>query len=378
MIERYQTINPATGCVIESYPTLSTSQLDRVLTELSEGQKKWGKTSIDERIKCIRNIRQLLLDHVENYAQLITDEMGKTLVEARAEVQKCTTLCDYYVENAKAFLAPEPIHCDGVNAERVLKPLGLIYAIMPWNFPFWQVLRAVIPNLLLGNAIVLKHVENVIGCGYALESLVQEATKGMACHVFKNIVIDLSLSEYVIKHEVVAAVTLTGSNRAGSVVAKHAGEVCKKSLMELGGSDAYIIRADVDVDEVAKEIVQVRMANAGQVCISPKRLIVDASIKEAFEAAVVKYVSRVHVDNPNDSSTVMGPLAREDLRDNLHMQVMKCESEGATLLTGGKKLEHLGGTYYAPTVLSNVTSEMTAFKEELFGSGDFHYRITQR
>lgn len=177
----------------------------------------------------------------------------------------------------------------------------------------------------------------------------------------------LNLSEYVIKHDAVAAVTLTGSNKAGSIVAKQAGEVCKKSVLELGGSDPYIIRADVDVDEVAKKIVQVRMTNAGQVCISPKRLIVDARIKKDFEAAVVCCVNRMNVGNPNNPSTTIGPMARGDLRDNLHAQVKQCESEGATLLTGGQKLDYESGVFYAPTVLSDVTPEMTAFKEELFG-----------
>ena len=225
-------------------------------------------------------------------------------------------------------------------------------------------MRAAIPNLLLGNAIVLKHAENVIGCGIALQEIIDQATQ---LEVFQQIVIDLSLSEFIIKHPSIAAVTLTGSNRAGAIVAKQAGEVCKKCVLELGGSDAYIIRYDTDIDSTAKQIVLVRMSNTGQVCISPKRLIVDHSIKAQFEQAIVKYVKLLNVGDPLQSNTTMGPMARKDLRDNLHQQVQSTIAQGAQCLTGGKILDNNQGFYYQPTVLTNVTDEMTAFKEELFG-----------
>ncbi len=366
MIDKYQSINPATGETLGEYPTLSKIQLDEVILDVKDAQKLWHDYTVEKKLQCIEKIGQILLKNKHDYALLITNEMGKTLKESIAEVEKCAFLCSYYSEHGKASMAAQKIDFEGLNAERVFEPLGVIYTIMPWNFPFWQVLRAAIPNLLIGNGIVLKHAENVIGAGYAIESIIFEAT---GLNIFKNIAIDLSLSEHIIKHPDIAAVTLTGSNRAGAIVAKQAGEVCKKAVLELGGSDAYIIRADVDVDEVAKHIVKVRMANAGQVCISPKRLIVDVSIKEVFEKAILEAVKTIKMGNPLDDETTMGPMARADLRDNLNRQIAKSIDQGARLLIGGKEVpsenEHV--VYYEPTVLTNVTSEMTAFQEELFG-----------
>jgi len=367
MINEYQTINPTTGKVIASYPTLSQLQLDEKLNVIHRHQAAWQKVPLKQRSDCIRKIGQLLLDSGSEGAQLMTDEMGKTLSESLAEIKKCATLCNYYADHAEVFLAPKKINYDNLNAEQVLEPLGVIYTIMPWNFPFWQVLRGAIPTLLLGNAVILKHAENVIGCGYFLEKLIQQATQSTECEVFKNIVIDLSLSEFVIKHDAVVAVTLTGSNRAGSIVAKHAGEACKKSVLELGGSDPYIIRSDVNINDVAEKVTKARMVNAGQVCISPKRLIVDRQIKSAFEQAVVECVNQIKVGDPNDKASTMGPMARADLREHLHAQVMQSQREGARLLVGGEFINDKEGLFYAPTVLSDVTSSMTAFKEELFG-----------
>lgn len=366
MITKYQTINPATGQVLAEYPTLVQEALDHIIAELKHGQYVWRNKDLDYRVACIRKIRDLLLQRLDEYAHLITSEMGKPLRESIAEVRKCAFLCEYYSDNAHTFLSPQKINYDGLNAERVFEPLGLIYTIMPWNFPFWQVFRATIPNLLLGNGIVLKHAENVIGAGYAIESILQQAT-GLS--ILKNIVIDLSLSEYLIAHHDIAAVTLTGSKRAGSTVAKKAGEACKKVVLELGGSDAYIIRKDVDVEKVAKQIVTVRMANAGQVCISPKRLIVDKAIKQAFEEAVVNAVAKIKVGNPQAHDTDVGPMARVDLRNALKQQIAMSVKQGAKLLIGGCEIPSKtpNVAYYQPTVLTDVTKGMVAFTEELFG-----------
>ncbi len=367
MIKSHKTFNPSNGKLLETYPVFSESKLNNLLSTLKAEQNKWRAVPIDERIKTVKTIGQILLKNIDQYAQLITDEMGKTLAESKAEIKKSSFLCDYYAENGKAFLTPEKIDYHGLNAERIFEPLGVIYSITPWNFPFWQVFRVAIPNLLLGNALVLKHAENVIGSGYALESIIETATAPLGCKVFKNVVIDLNLSNYIICHDAVAAVTLTGSNRAGSVVASQAGKACKKSVMELGGSDPYIIRSDVDLDEIVKHITSVRMSNAGQVCISPKRLIVNESIKDAFEQAIVREVQKIVLGNPNDPLVTMGPMARKDLRDTLHKQVQKSLQEGASLLAGGKVIDNEHGCFYTPTVLTDVTENMTAFKEELFG-----------
>ena len=366
MIEKYQTINPSNGEVLGNYATLSETQLEGVIETVFQAQKNWKQSALGYRIDCIRKIKEDLDKNIEQYAALITTEMGKPITESRAEITKCGFLCDFYIKNARKLLADQPIHFEGLNAKRVFEPLGVIYTIMPWNFPFWQVFRSAIPSLLLGNGIILKHAENVIGSGYAIEAIIRKAS---GIDIFKNIVIDLALSPQIIKHKYIAAVTLTGSNRAGKIVAGEAGKVCKKALLELGGSDAYILRKDIDIEAVAGHIVSARMANAGQVCISPKRLIVDVSIKAAFENALIKNIKSIKIGDPKKTETMMGPMARRGLRDNVHRQVCATVDEGAKLLTGGQPVAtaHADSLYYAPTVLTDVLPTMTAFKEEVFG-----------
>ncbi|WP_162896492.1 aldehyde dehydrogenase family protein [Cysteiniphilum halobium] len=366
MKKEYQTINPSNGKLLNTYQILTLSEIDQTIAKVKKIQLLWRDRMIDQRIESVKTIKSLLLQNIDQYAHLVTSEMGKTLKESVAEIKKCAFLCDYYVEHAKQMLCPQKIDYQDLNAERVFAPLGVIYMIMPWNFPFWQVFRAAIPSILIGNGIVLKHAENVIGSAEVIEGIF---TKALGLSLLKNVVIDLAHSEYIIKHRDIAAVTLTGSNRAGSIVAKQAGEVCKKSVLELGGSDAYIIRKDVDVERVAKEIVSVRMLNSGQVCISPKRLIVDQSIKVAFEKAILNAIDEIIVGDPLAEITTMGPMARADLRDNLHHQIEVSIAQGAKLLAGGKslKIDNAEGFYYAPTVLTDVTPSMLAFKEELFG-----------
>ncbi|WP_192484845.1 MULTISPECIES: aldehyde dehydrogenase family protein [Cysteiniphilum] len=366
MKKEYQTINPSNAKLLETYPMLTLPEIDQTIEKVKNAQLLWRDHAIDQRIEYIQKIKVLLLQNFDQYARLITNEMGKTLKESISEIKKCAFLCDYYAEHAKAMLSPQKINYQGLNAERVFAPLGVIYMIMPWNFPFWQVFRAAIPNILIGNGIVLKHAENVIGSACAIEALF---TQAIELPLLKNVVIDLAHSEHIIKHYDIAAVTLTGSNRAGSIVAKQAGEVCKKTVLELGGSDAYIIRKDVDVESVAKEIVNVRVLNSGQVCISPKRLIVDKAIKVAFEQAVLNTIDEIVVGDPLAENTTMGPMARVDLRDNIHHQIEQSIAQGAKLLTGGHFLKtgNTKGFYYAPTVLTDVAPSMLAFQEELFG-----------
>ncbi|WP_440651854.1 aldehyde dehydrogenase family protein [Cysteiniphilum sp. 19S12-1] len=366
MKKEYQTINPSNGQRLNTYQVFTLPEIDQTIEKVKNAQSLWRSHAIDQRIESVERIKSLLLQNIDQYARLITNEMGKTLKESIAEIKKCAFLCDYYAEHAVAMLSSQKIDYPGLNAERVFAPLGVIYMIMPWNFPFWQVFRAAIPNILIGNGIVLKHAENVIGSACAIESLFTQAIGQL---ILSNVVIDLAHSEHIIKHRDIAAVTLTGSNRAGSIVAKQAGEVCKKTVLELGGSDAYIIRRDVDVEAVAKEIVHVRMLNSGQVCISPKRLIVDKSIKVAFEKAVLNAISKINIGDPLAENTTMGPMARLDLRDNLHRQIEVSIEQSAKLLTGGKFLEidNAQGFYYAPTVLTDVTPSMLAFQEEMFG-----------
>ncbi|WP_162902195.1 aldehyde dehydrogenase family protein [Facilibium subflavum] len=364
MIEEYQTHNPATGEVLATYATLSAFQVQSLIEDAYETQKRWAKVPVDKRIQGIKEIAKLLRDHVDEYAGLITDEMGKTLTESTAEIEKCAFLCDFYASHAKTWLSPQKIDYEDLHAERIFSPLGVVYSITPWNFPFWQVFRAAISNLLLGNTIVLKHAENVIGCSYAISSLIHQA---VGEEVLKPVVIDLSLSQKIIEHPKIAAITFTGSPKVGRVIASQAGAVGKKLVLELGGSDPYIIREDIDIESVAKHITQVRMANAGQVCVSRKRLIVDSKIKQDFEKAILHYVEQIPVGHPKLQSTLMGPMAKMSLLKQLDQQIKQSIEQGAKLLAGGHALSDQSGFYYAPTVLTDVTSKMTAFVEELFG-----------
>ena len=360
-----KTINPATGETLNSYSEHSILEIDEIIINLKEQQSKWRKTKVENRINCIKNIKRILLEKCDSYAIVITNEMGKPFKESIAEIKKCISLCEFYINHGENFLKDQNIELIGVKAKRIFQPLGIIYTIMPWNFPFWQVLRSIIPSILLGNVVILKHAENVIESGYRIEYLIHEST-GLS--ILKNIVINFNLSEYIIKHPMVSAVTFTGSNKVGSIIARQAGEVCKKVILELGGSDAYIIRKDVNIKEVADHIVKTRMLNAGQVCISPKRLIVDKSIQYDFEKEILESVHRIKMGDPFNPEYSMGPLAKYNVRDNLDNQVKKSIQQGAKLIYGGHIIkEQPNGLYYSPTILTNVTTEMVAFKEELFG-----------
>ncbi|MFZ9035791.1 MAG: aldehyde dehydrogenase family protein [Francisellaceae bacterium] len=364
MITHYHTINPATGDEIFSYKTLQQDEIDSILVTLEDQQRSWSALAVERRAGYLMDIANNLEKNVDSYASIMTQEMGKTFLESQAEVKKCASLCRFYAANGAAMLADETVEYDGPDAIRVFKPLGVIYSITPWNFPLWQVLRAIVPSLLIGNAVILKHAENVIGCGNMAAKLINEC---VGLDIVKHIVIDLSLSDYNIRHPIVKAVTITGSNRAGAIVAKTAGEVCKKSVLELGGSDPYIIRADADIEAAASQIVKSRMANAGQVCVSPKRVIVHERIIKAFEQLILREVSQIVVGDPMDEKTTMGPMARADLRQMLDEQVRKSIDQGARCLMGGQKRDINGGVYYSPTVLTDVKPGMVAFDEELFG-----------
>lgn len=357
--------NPATDEWIASYTGQTAEQIESLLEQNSAAFRIWRATPMRERVAAYRRLAALLRERSDTLAAIITDEMGKTLTAARAEVEKCAVTIEWIAENGPALLADEPVGVD--NDDRVYVswlPIGSVLAVMPWNFPLWQVIRASGPIMLSGNGFILKHAPNVMGSAYALQEVYESA--GFPAGLFTNLVTDNETVARVIEDDRVAAVTLTGSLRAGSAVAAIAGRALKKSLLELGGSDAFIVLADANIDRAVKAAVEARFQNAGQVCLAAKRFILEAPIAEEFTRKFVRAVSELKVGDPRDPQTQVGPMARKDLRDELHDQVERTLSAGATLLLGGKKWEG-SGNFYAPTVLADVVPGMAAFDEETFG-----------
>lgn len=358
------TINPATGAVIKQYPVMSQQEVAGILSQVHSVQQSYAQSPISERVVCMQNTAQLLRKNKEQYAALITEEMGKPILQSLAEIEKCAVLFDYYAECGPTFLQPELVKTELSKSYCVPMPLGIIYAIMPWNFPFWQVMRFAAPNLMLGNAGVLKHAPISTGVSLAIEKLLVAA--GFPENLFRSLVMEVSLSPYVIQHPYVAGVTLTGSNATGKIVAKEAGAALKKVVLELGGSDPYVVLADADLELAAAECVASRLGNAGQVCIAAKRAIVVESVRAEFEAQVIAKAKQYSLGNPVDKNTLLGPMARLDLRDKVHAQVQRAITDGAKCVLGGE-IPNQPGFYYPATVLVDVAATSPAFHEEIFG-----------
>ncbi len=356
--------NPATGAVIARYPIDDAAATETRLGEAQAGFEIWRRTPVGERARMLARLSQRLLADIERLAALITSEMGKTIAEARAEVRKCATLAAWFAEHGPALIADERAPVDDAEVYVSYLPLGIVLGIMPWNFPLWQAMRAAVPILLAGNGFLLKHAPNVMGCAYALRQAFEES--GAPRGVLGVINIDAEAVEAVLADRRIAAVTLTGSVRAGAAVAAQAGRLIKKSLLELGGSDPYIVLADADLDRAVATAVTARFQNAGQVCLAAKRFILEAPIAERFTEAFVQAARGLVVGDPMREDTRIGPIAREDLREGLDRQVRRSIERGARLLLGGHALEG-PGTFYAPTVLSQVRPGMAAFDEETFG-----------
>ncbi len=359
-----KSISPVTGALIQSYSEMSREQIQTVIQKTHRAHLIWRHTTFSERIKRLKKLSDLLRQEIETHARLVTLEMGKPIKEARAEIEKCAWVCDYYAENAERFLADLPIKTDAGKSFVSYQPLGVVLAIMPWNFPYWQVLRFAAPTLTAGNGVLLKHAPNVTGCALAIETLFLQA--GFPENVFTTLRADVDHVSGMIENPLVRAVTLTGSTRAGSAVAQKAGEMLKKTVLELGGSDPYIILEDADLEAAATACVTSRLINSGQSCVAAKRFIVPESIAERFEGLMVEKMRAMQTGDPMLEETQIGPLARTDLRDNLHRQVTKSISAGATCLLGGK-IPPGDGAFYPPTVLGNVQQGMPAYHEELFG-----------
>jgi succinate-semialdehyde dehydrogenase/glutarate-semialdehyde dehydrogenase len=360
-----RSINPATGELLAEYPEHTSAEAHARLARAHEAFAAWSRRGLADRLAVLANMARLLRDQRDELARLATLEMGKTLVSAEAEVEKCASLCDYYAEHAAAMLAPEPVASDATSSQLIrFDPLGVLLAIMPWNFPYWQAFRAAVPALAAGNTVALKHASNVCGCALAMERLWREA--GLAEHAFVVLLVPGERASALVAHAAVAAVTLTGSEPAGEAVAAAAGAALKKTVLELGGSDPFIVLADADVALAARQAAAARTINNGQSCIAAKRFIVDERVADAFEAAFAAALAALKVGDPLERTTDVGPLARPDLVLELDRQVHASIAAGAQLVLGGRRVER-PGSFYAPTLLTGVRPGMAAFDEETFG-----------
>ncbi|KOP51312.1 succinate dehydrogenase [Pseudomonas coronafaciens pv. porri] len=357
-------INPATSEQIGHYPFESEASQDSTLARATTGFAGWRRKPVQERAQLIVAMGKALRDDAENIAGMISREMGKPVTQARAEVEKCAQLCDWYAAHGPAMLVAEPTQVEHDKARIEYRPLGPILAVMPWNFPIWQALRGAIPTLLAGNTYVLKHAPNVMGCAYLMRDAFQQA--GFPQGVFEVLNVLPEGVSKAIADPRIAAVTLTGSVRAGQAIGAQAGAALKKCVLELGGSDPFIVLNDADLDQAVKAAVIGRFQNTGQVCAAAKRLIIEQAVVEEFTRRFVEQTRQLVVGDPLSGDTYIGPMARVDLRDELHAQVQATLTEGATLLLGGKKADGQGN-YYEPTVLGDVTDQMTSFRQELFG-----------
>ncbi|MFF3500632.1 NAD-dependent succinate-semialdehyde dehydrogenase [Streptomyces sp. NPDC003247] len=356
--------DPATGTELARYTPQPPQEVDAVLDAAAAAQADWRRRDLTERTPLLREMARVLREGRDHYAALITAEMGKPITEARAEIEKCAMTCDYYAEHAPAQLADRPVASNATESAVVYDPLGVVLAVMPWNYPFWQFFRFAAPALAAGNGTLLKHANNVPQCALAVEEVVRKA--GAPEGLCRTLLIEVDQVAGLIADPRVAAVTLTGSTEVGAIVAAQAAAVLKKQVLELGGSDPFIVLADADVAAAAATAVKARYVNVGQSCVNAKRFIVEETVADAFVAAFTEAAAALRVGDPTDPDTAIGPMARGNLRDTLHDQVRRTLDAGAVLALGGEVPDG-PGCYYPPTVLDHVTPGMAAFDEETFG-----------
>ena len=359
-----KSINPATSEVIAEYREHTADEVSSIISDVNEAWVSWKETDFSYRSGLFRRMAEVMRADKDRLARLMTAEMGKLLRESMGEIEKCAGACDFYADNAATMLKDEVIASDAGRSFVCFQPIGIVLAIMPWNFPFWQVFRFAAPSLMAGNVAVMKHASNVPGCALAIEELFVKA--GFPKNVFRSLMIPSSGVEAVIHNPLVKAATLTGSEDAGSKVASAAGRNIKKTVLELGGSDPFIVLEDADLGKAVSVAVASRMFNQGQTCISAKRFIVSEKVLEEFTARLVKTVSELKVGDPLDPATHISPMARPDLVDDIERQVKQSVGMGAKLLCGGKR-PAIKGCYYEPAILTNVTPDMPAYREETFG-----------
>jgi succinate-semialdehyde dehydrogenase/glutarate-semialdehyde dehydrogenase len=360
-----KTINPATGELIKEYQNTSPDQIENIINSANSAQQKWKKTSYEERSGYLRTIASALRDRQTELAGLMALEMGKPLKEGKREAEKCAWVCEFYADNASKFLSNETVETDASKSYVAFNPIGVVLSIMPWNFPFWQLFRFGAPALMAGNGVVLKHAEVTSGCALKIEEIVHEA--GIPKDLFRTILVSNDDMKPVIQHDGIEAVTLTGSTRAGKIVASQAAEALKKTVLELGGSDPYIILGDADIELAAEKCVTSRLINSGQSCIAAKRFIVVEEVYDDFVDQVYNLMKEKTVGDPFTEGTDVGPMARQDLRDGLHEQVRKSIDLGAYPLLGCTLPEDTEGAFYPVSILTDVKKGMPAYDEELFG-----------
>ncbi len=353
--------NPYTGEKIAEYKELTKGKINKKLKKAEKIFAEWRFTSFERRSELLLNLAQDLRVNREKYAGMMTAEMGKPITQARAEVEKCAWVCTYYAENAPQQLQTKNIDTDAFKSYVTYEPIGIVLAVMPWNYPFWQVFRFAAPAMMAGNVAVLKHASNVMGCAQLIEEAFMNAGFPEGC--FQNLIIPSKRVEYVLRHENVKAVTLTGSTPAGSSVAGIAGQEIKKSVLELGGNNALVVFEDADIEKTVKTCIQARFQNTGQSCIAGKRLLVHESVYPEFVEKFLTEARELKSGDPTNDETYIGVLAREDLAEDLEKQLKKSVKKGAKVILGGNR----NGAYFEPTIVINVTKKMPVFKDETFG-----------
>lgn len=357
----FKSVFPFNQSVVAEYNLMSDSDIDRALLQSEKIFPYWSNITFEERAGVFKKIAALLVDKKEMLAKMITHEMGKITKEAVAEVEKCAWVCNFYAENAASYLQDETIITKHKKSFVAFRPVGAVFAVMPWNYPFWQVFRFAAPALMAGNVALLKHAPNVCGCSLAIQDLFEEAGAGKG--VFQSLIGDVDITEKILKHDIVQGISLTGSEKAGSKVAGIAAVQIKKSVLELGGSDAFIVLPDADIQKTAEAAVASRMQNAGQSCIAAKRFLIVKEILDDFTGAVKERIEKLKQGDPFDPATTTGPMARMDLAEKLHRQVQRSVKKGAKIISGGT----FDGCNYQPSLLMNVQPGMPAFEEEIFG-----------
>ncbi|MES2186059.1 MAG: NAD-dependent succinate-semialdehyde dehydrogenase [Pseudomonadota bacterium] len=356
--------DPSTGQELRRFDAHSPAQVEQILASAHRAQSAWGALPVPERSQLLVRVAQVLRRNRAAYAGLITAEMGKPITEAESEIEKSAWTCEFYAQHAARYLADQQIPSEAADSRVVFDPLGVVLAVMPWNYPFWQFLRFAAPALAAGNAALLKHANNVPQCALAIEAAFVEA--GAPAGLVATLLVEASEVAGVLADDRVAAITLTGSTAVGKIVAAQAGSLMKKQVLELGGSDPFIVLADADVEAAARAAVKARFSNAGQSCISAKRFIVEDAVADRFVEAFCAGTRQLKVGAPADRATQIGPLARDNLRNDLHTQVLRTVAAGATLVLGGQAIEG-PGYFYPPTVLDHVQPDMAAAVEETFG-----------
>ncbi len=359
-----KSINPATDEEIKSYPVMDEIEIAKIISLSNSDFLSWKETGFSERTLKMKRAAEILRQKRDSLGKLMTLEMGKPILQSKSEIEKCAWVCDYFADNAERFLSDEVIATEASKSFVTFRPLGVLLAVMPWNFPFWQVFRFAAPNLMAGNAGILKHSSNVTGCALAIEEIFREA--GFPENIFRTLIVPSKRIKEIIENKNIRAVTITGSVAAGKSVAGLAGSVLKKTVLELGGSDPYLILKDADLEQASGTCVVSRLINGGQSCIAAKRFIVVEDVYKEFERLFLQKMEKRKMGNPLDAANDLGPQARTDLRDELHEQVQRSIRLGAKLLLGGY-IPDMKGAYYPPTVLADVRPGMPAYDEELFG-----------